>query len=86
MGCGLSKAHIRPEVLVSHGNARTTVHGRRLIVERHAAGWAQAHIAAAMGISRKCVRTWITRFENEGEAGLPDRPQPPAHQPAAHRR
>ncbi len=32
-------------------------------------GWAQAHIAAAMGISRKCVRTWITRFETEGLDG-----------------
>ena len=69
MGCGLSKAHIRPEVLVSHGNARLTVHGRKLIVERHRAGWKQAHIAAAMGISRKCVRTWITRYDAEGQAG-----------------
>ena len=81
MGCGLSKAHIRPEVLVSHGNARTTVHGRRLIVERHAAGWAQAHIAAAMGISRKCVRTWITRYAAEGEAGLADRSSRPHTSP-----
>jgi leucine-zipper of insertion element IS481 len=81
VGCGLSKAHIRPEVLVSHGNARTTVHGRKLIVERHRAGWRQAHIAAAMGISRKCVRTWITRYETEGEAGLVDRSSRPAHQP-----
>ena len=55
MGCGLSKAHIRPEVLVSHANAATTVHGRRLIVERHHDGWPQAHIAKAMGISRQCV-------------------------------
>jgi hypothetical protein len=72
VGCGLSKAHIRPEVLVPHGNARTTVHGRKLIAVRHRAGWKQAHIAAAMGISRTCVRTWITRFEAEGEAGLVD--------------
>jgi hypothetical protein len=56
MGCGLSKAHSNPEVLVSHGNARLTVHGRRLIVQRHQAGWPQAHIAAAMGVSRKCVK------------------------------
>ena len=55
----MSKAHIRPEVLVSHGNARLTVHGRKLIVDRHALGWKQAHIAAAMGVSRKCVKTWI---------------------------
>jgi transposase InsO family protein len=81
VGCGLSKAHIRPEVLVSHGNARTTVHGRKLIVARHRAGWRQAHIAAAMGISRKCVRTWITRFEAEGVAGLVDRSSRPRTSP-----
>jgi hypothetical protein len=70
MGCGLSKAHSNPEVLVSHGSARLTVHGRRLIVQRHQAGWKQAHIAAAMGVSRKCVKTWIERHAAEGEAGL----------------
>jgi transposase InsO family protein len=77
----LSKAHIHSEVPVSHGNARTTVHGRKLIVERHAAGWKQAHIAAAMGISRKCVRTWITRYDTEGEAGLQDRSSRPHTSP-----
>lgn len=81
MGCGLSKAHIRPEVLVSHGNARLTVHGRKLIVARHASGWKQAHIAAAMGISRKCVRTWVNRFTEEGEAGLVDRSSRPHTSP-----
>ena len=60
MGCGLSKAHTNPEVLVSHGNARTLFHGRLLIVQRHQSGWPQAHIAKAMGISRKCVKTWST--------------------------
>lgn len=70
MGCGLSKAHSNPEVLVSHGSARLTVHGRRLIVQRHQAGWAQAHIAAAMGVSRKCVKTWIDRYDDEGDRGL----------------
>ena len=66
---------------MSHGNARLTVHGRKLIVERNQAGWKQAHIAAAMGISRKCVRTWITRFEDEGEAGLVDRSSRPHTSP-----
>ncbi len=66
---------------MSHGNARTTVHGRKLIVERHAAGWRQAHIAAAMGISRKCVRTWITRYAAEGGAGLADRSSRPHTSP-----
>jgi hypothetical protein len=55
VGCGLSKARIRPEVSVSHGDARLAVHGRKLIVTRHASGWKQAHIAAAMGISRTCM-------------------------------
>src|SRR5215212_10205386 len=81
VGCGLSKAHIRSEVLVSHGNARTPVHGCKLIVERHAAGWRQAHIAAAMGISRKCVRTWVARYAAEGEAGLFDRSSRPHTSP-----
>jgi transposase InsO family protein len=52
-----------------------------LIVDRYRAGWRQAHIAAAMGISRKCVRTWITRYENEGEAGLADRSSRPHTSP-----
>jgi transposase InsO family protein len=66
---------------VSHANARTTVRGRELIVIRWRAGWRQAQIAAAMGISRKCVRTWITRYEAEGEAGLVDRSSRPHTSP-----
>jgi transposase InsO family protein len=81
VGCGLSKAHSRPEVLVSHGNARTTVYGRKLIVARYQAGWKKAHIAAAMGLSRKCVRTWLTRYETEGLAGLVDRSSRPHTSP-----
>jgi transposase InsO family protein len=34
-----------------------------------------------MGISRKCVRTWITRYETEGEAGLADRSSRPRTSP-----
>jgi hypothetical protein len=48
VGCGLSKAHSHPEVLVAHANARTTVHGRLLMVARHRAGWPKVHIVAAM--------------------------------------
>ncbi len=66
---------------MSHANARTTVLGRKLIVSRWRAGWRQAHIAAAMGISRKCVQTWITRFQTEGEAGLFDRSSRPHSNP-----
>ena len=81
MGCGLSKAHSNPEVLVSHGSARTTFQGRLLIVQRHRAGWPQAHIAAAMGISRKCVKTWLDRYQAEGLAGLHDRSSRPHSMP-----
>ena len=66
---------------MSHRNARTTFHGRLLIVERYRKGWKQAHIAEAMGISRKCVHTWISRFEAEGEAGLHDRSSRPHKMP-----
>lgn len=62
---------------MSHRNARTTFQGRLLIVERRRAGWPQAHIAAAMGISRKCVKTWLDRFAAQGEAGLRDRSSRP---------
>lgn len=81
MGCGLSKAHIHPEVFVAHANARTTVHGRLLIVARYRAGWSQAHIAAAMGVSRKCVKTWIERYTAEGPSGLADRSSRPHRSP-----
>jgi transposase InsO family protein len=66
---------------VSHGNARTVFHGRLLIVQRHQAGWPQAHIAKAMGISRKCVKIWLDRYAAEGEAGLRDRSSRPHHSP-----
>jgi transposase InsO family protein len=62
---------------VSHRNARTTVHGRLLIVQRHRAGWPQSHIAKAMGVSRKCVAKWIGRHAAEGKAGLQDRSSRP---------
>jgi transposase InsO family protein len=81
MGCGLSEAHSNPEVLVSHRNARLTVHGRLLIVQRRQGGWKQAHIAAAMGISRKCVKYWLDRYEAEGQAGLITRSSRPHSMP-----
>jgi transposase InsO family protein len=62
---------------VSHRNARTTVQGRLLIVRRYQAGWKQAHIAKAMGISRKCVKKWLDRYADAGEAGVEDRSSRP---------
>ena len=66
---------------MSHGSARLTVYGRLLIVQRHQQGWRQAHIAAAMGVSRKCVMTWIERYAAEGEAGLQTRSSRPHRSP-----
>jgi transposase InsO family protein len=67
---------------VSHRNARLTFHGRRLIVERvlHQ-GHARAHVAAEMGVSRRCVSHWINRFLAEGEDGLHDRSSRPRTSP-----
>jgi hypothetical protein len=58
-----------------------TFHGRLLIVRRHLNGWKQARIAAATGISRRCVKTWIDRYAAEGEAGLHDRSSRPDTSP-----
>src|SRR5688572_25660477 len=51
------------------------------MVQRHQRGWPKAHIAAAMGVSRKCVRTWIDRYTAEGERGLQDRSSRPHRSP-----
>ena len=66
---------------MSHRSARLTVHGRLLVVQRHQQGWKQAHIASAMGVSRKCVKTWIDRYSAEGENGLADRSSKPHTMP-----
>ncbi|MDF9749198.1 transposase [Arthrobacter sp. ES3-54] len=62
---------------MSHVNARLTVHGRRLIVDRVAAGRPVAHIAAELSVSRQTAYRWVRRFRAEGAAGLPDRSSRP---------
>ena len=42
----------------------------------------KAHIASAMGVSRKCVKKWIDRYNDEGLAGLHDRSSRPHTMPA----
>jgi transposase InsO family protein len=67
---------------VSHRNARLTFHGRLLLVERiKGQGQPVSHAAKAMGVSRKCARRWVDRFDTEGEAGLFDRSSRPHHSP-----
>ncbi|MFF9362928.1 helix-turn-helix domain-containing protein, partial [Streptomyces griseoluteus] len=45
-----------------HRNARLTVFGRRLLVERVRSGRPVAHVAAEMGISRATAHKWIRRW------------------------
>jgi transposase InsO family protein len=66
---------------VAHRNARTTVYARRLMVERHQAGWPAARIAEQLGVSRATVHKWIRRHRTEGETGLEDRPSRPHRMP-----
>ncbi|MGV9351360.1 IS481 family transposase [Streptomyces spiralis] len=62
---------------MSHRNARLTVHGRRLLVERVRSGRPVAHVAAEMGISRPTAYKWLRRWQAEGIAGLHDRSSRP---------
>ena len=70
---------------MSHANARLTVHGRRLLVERVLAGHRPADVAHQLGCSRATAYKWLRRFRAEGPAGLADRPSRPARCPHAHR-
>jgi transposase InsO family protein len=53
-----------------------------LMVERLAAGWSVAEVAAAAGVTTKTVRKWRERFAAEGEPGLRDRSSRPHLSPA----
>lgn len=67
---------------MAHRNARLTVYGRRLIIERvRVEGMPVAHVAKAMGISRQCAHRWLARWDAEGEAGLRDRSSRPHRSP-----
>ncbi|WP_106399675.1 IS481 family transposase [Actinocorallia populi] len=66
---------------MSHRNARLTVHGRRLLVERVASGRPVAHVAAEMGVSRQTAHKWVARWRTEGPSGLHDRPSRPHRVP-----
>jgi transposase InsO family protein len=66
---------------MAHRNARTTVHARRVIVERFLAGWPAARIAEQLAVSRATVYKWVRRYLTEGPAGLEDRTSRPHHTP-----
>lgn len=82
MGCGLSKAHTHPEVLVPHANARLNSYGRRLLIDRVVRqGRPVAHVAHELGISRQTGYRWVRRWRAEGPAGLLDRSSRPRSSP-----
>jgi transposase InsO family protein len=56
-----------------HGNARLSVKGRELLVERiEVAGWSLSAAAEAAGISDRTARKWLARYRADGAAGLLD--------------
>jgi transposase InsO family protein len=63
-----------------HGNAALSLNKRRLLCRRVVVeAWSLVSAAAAAEVSERTARKWVRRFEEEGEAGLLDRPS------AAHR-
>ena len=77
----MSKPSQPKGVLVAHANARLTVHGRRLLVDRILAGHRPGDVAAQLGCSRATAYKWLRRHREEGSAGLQDRPSRPARCP-----
>jgi transposase InsO family protein len=64
-----------------HANARLTIHGRRLLIDRIQTGRPVAHVAAEMGISSATAWKWWRRFRLEGDPGLWDRSSRPRRSP-----
>lgn len=58
---------------MAHANAKLTLFGRRLIIERLEQGWPQAQVAESMGVSRSTVAKYAKRYREEGDHGLRDR-------------
>jgi transposase InsO family protein len=65
-----------------HANARLSVKGRELLVERLRAGWSLTEAAAAGGVSERTARKWRDRYGAEGPDGLLDRSSAPRSVPS----
>jgi transposase InsO family protein len=62
-----------------HANARLSVKGRQLLIDRvEVAGWSLSAAAEAAGISERTARKWLARHRAEGQEGLLDRSSAPA--------
>jgi hypothetical protein len=66
---------------MGHANARLTVHGGRIAVDRVAAGHRVADLAARLGWVRTTIYTWVARHRAEGTPGLRGRSGRPRRSP-----
>jgi transposase InsO family protein len=65
-----------------HANARLSVKGRELLIDRiERQGWHLAAAAHAAGISLRTAAKWRHRYRHDGPVGLADRSSVPVHQP-----
>jgi transposase InsO family protein len=65
-----------------HANARLSVKGRELLVERiERGGWSLVEAAVAAGVSDRTAWKWVARYRAEGVEGLLDRSSAPATVP-----
>lgn len=65
-----------------HPNAKTTPRSRRLVADRVLVEGQSVHqVARDLGISRRTVYKWLSRFRQEGGTGLSDRSSRPRHSP-----
>ena len=56
-----------------HRNARLAEAGRLILVQRVLSGRPVSHVAKELGVSRQCAHRWVSRFRQQGVAGLRDR-------------
>jgi transposase len=62
-----------------HANARLSLKGRELLIDRvEVAGWSLTQAAEAAGVSDRTARKWLGRYRTEGPSGLLDRSSAPA--------
>ncbi len=65
-----------------HANARLSVKGRELLIDRILMqGWSLAQAAEAAGVSDRTAAKWVRRYREEGPAGLADHSSVPVFQP-----
>jgi transposase len=66
-----------------HANARLSLKGRELLIDRVLSqGWSLAQVADAAGISERTACKWVARFRLEGGQGLLDRSSAPKRSPS----